>query len=151
MMVKIIKCILCAFALICGYLLNYIGYNACLSYDVEFNYGRHRKRNIRKKNKGFWKKFLFLDIRHMVVKWHYLLFWINLLFYMLMSIFTFLNIILGSKSIEKIYMLFLIIVLLTDVIIGIPYIDIYFDDNHRRKKKGVHRYYRKNNGHRNDC
>jgi len=63
------------------YLLSYIGaFHVCLSDDVEFNYGKTRMRNRRKKAKGFWRKFLFLDVRNEVIMWHYVMFWINLIF-----------------------------------------------------------------------
>lgn len=68
------------------YLINYVNFYACLSDDVEFNYGKHKKRDIRKKTRGFWKKFFFADIRNLVEKWHYILFIINFIAFIPMLI-----------------------------------------------------------------
>lgn len=59
------------------YLINYAAFDTCLSDDVEFYYGKKRLRNRRKKATGIWRKFFFVDIKNEVIKWHYLLFWIN--------------------------------------------------------------------------
>ena len=72
---------ICASLLLVGfYLISYHGaFYVCFADDIEFNYGKKRMRNRRKKQKGFWRKFLFLDIRKEVVPWHYAMFWINLI------------------------------------------------------------------------
>ena len=54
------------------YCLNYCVFSVALQDDVEFCKGKKRVKS-RKKQKGFWKKFLFLDIRKEVILWHYLL------------------------------------------------------------------------------
>lgn len=60
------------------YLMVYLGlFSVCLSDDVEFHYGKKRMRNRRKKQKGFLRKFLFLDISKEVIPWHYAMFWVN--------------------------------------------------------------------------
>lgn len=59
------------------YCLNYCVFSVVLQDDIEFCKGKKRVKS-RKKQKGFWKKFLFLDIRKEVILWHYLLFWVNL-------------------------------------------------------------------------
>ena len=66
-------------ALLCigGHFCVYTVFYGCLSDDVDFHFGKTRMRNRRKKFKGFWKKFFFIDIKDEVVKWHYALFWIN--------------------------------------------------------------------------
>ena len=56
----------------------YSTFESCLVDDVDFRYGRKHVRKLRKK-KGFWKKFLFLDIKEEVVPWHYVMFWISLI------------------------------------------------------------------------
>lgn len=69
-----------SFIFIGFYAMIYLGaFYVCLSDDVEFHYGKTRMRNRRKKQKGFWRKFLFLDIRKEVVPWHYAMFWVNLI------------------------------------------------------------------------
>lgn len=61
------------------YVMSYYGsFSVCLSDDVEFHYGKSRLKK-RKKQKGFWRKFLFLDIRKEVIPWHYAMFWLNLI------------------------------------------------------------------------
>lgn len=68
-----------SFLFIGFYLMAYLGpFSVCLSDDVEFHYGKKRMKNRRKKQKGFWRKFLFLDIRNEVIPWHYAMFWVNL-------------------------------------------------------------------------
>ena len=69
------------------YFFNHILFHTCFSYDVEFNYGKHRMRNIRKKEKSFFRKFFFLDIRQYVIRWHYVCFWINFAAFVLSLIF----------------------------------------------------------------
>lgn len=59
------------------YILDYSCFDTCLSDDVEFNYGKHKKRKIYKETHGFWRKFFFIDIRKMVSRWHYVLFIVN--------------------------------------------------------------------------
>ena len=72
--------LLASLLLIGLYAVIYQGaFYVCLSDDVEFHYGKTRMRNRRKKQKGFWRKFLFLDIRKEVVPWHYAMFWVNLI------------------------------------------------------------------------
>ena len=62
------------------YAIVYHGaFYVCLSDDVEFHYGKKRMRNRRKSEKGFWRKFLFLDVRAEVVPWPYAMFWVNLI------------------------------------------------------------------------
>lgn len=53
-------------------------FSVCLLDDVEFHYGKGSIKQ-RKKERGFWRKFLFIDIRKKVVSWHYIAFWCNLL------------------------------------------------------------------------
>ena len=62
------------------YLMSYYGaFYVCFADDVEFHYGKKRMKNRRKKQKSFWQKFLFLDIKKEVIPWHYAMFWINLI------------------------------------------------------------------------
>lgn len=54
-------------------------FSVCLSDDIEFRYGKKHLRNFRRKSKdGFLKRYLFLDVRKKVVRWHYVFFWIHL-------------------------------------------------------------------------
>lgn len=76
-MQKILEPILVTIIFVGSYILNYSCFDICLSDDVEFNYGKHKKRKIYKETHGFWRKFFFIDIRKMVSRWHYVLFIVN--------------------------------------------------------------------------
>ena len=76
-MQKILEPILVTIIFVGSYILNYSCFDTCLSDDVEFNYGKHKKRKIYKETHGFWRKFFFIDIRKMVSRWHYVLFIVN--------------------------------------------------------------------------
>lgn len=56
-MQKILEPILVTIIFIGSYILNYSCFDTCLSDDVEFNYGKHKKRKIYKETHGFWRKF----------------------------------------------------------------------------------------------
>lgn len=71
------ECILILVLFVGGYFFTYTVFYNCLSDDVDFHFGKTRMRNRRKKFKGVWKKFFFIDIKDEVVEWHYALFWIN--------------------------------------------------------------------------
>ena len=77
MMEKILTSIVITAIFTGFYILNYSCFDTCLSDDVEFNYGKHKKRKIYKETHGFWRKFFFIDIRKMVSRWHYVLFIVN--------------------------------------------------------------------------
>ena len=62
-MQKILEPILVTIIFVGSYILNYSCFDTCLSDDVEFNYGKHKKRKIYKETHGFWRKFFFIDIR----------------------------------------------------------------------------------------
>ena len=68
------------FAVIFYILLTHIPFDVCLSDDVEFNCGKKSLKNRRKKIKtNLFVKFTFWDFKKDVVKWHYIVFWINLI------------------------------------------------------------------------
>lgn len=73
--------ILCIFlAFLAFAILNLVAhasFDSTFSDDVDFNYGKHRKRNKRKKESSFLRKYFFLYIKLEVKKWHYICFWIN--------------------------------------------------------------------------
>ena len=85
-MQKILEPILVTIIFVGSYILNYSCFDTCLSDDVEFNYGKHKKRKIYKETHGFWRKFFFIDIRKMVSRWHYVLFIVNFVAFVLMLI-----------------------------------------------------------------
>ena len=67
-------------AVILYILLTHIPFDVCLSDDIEFNSGKKTSRNRPKTNKtNLFVKFTFWDFRNEVVKWHYIVFWINLI------------------------------------------------------------------------
>lgn len=81
-------------------------FSVCLSDDVEFHCGKTRMRNRRKKGKGFWRKFLFLDIRKEVVPWHYAMFCVNLISF-LIALIT-LNVTIACGDHEIVRMIFIL-------------------------------------------
>lgn len=59
---------------VCFWTTYFGSFDVMLSDDIEVNAGKKVLRKVRKKYKGFWKKFLFLDFRKKIDKWHYFLF-----------------------------------------------------------------------------
>ena len=81
-------------AVILYILLTHIPFDVCLSDDIEFNSGKKTLRNRRKKNKtNFFVKFTFWDFRNEVVKWHYIVFWINLISNIIIFLLTSLQVV----------------------------------------------------------
>ena len=71
--------VLIASALLIGfYAVSYAAFDVCLSDDVEFRYGKGRVKKRRKNAAGWWRRFLFFDIRKEVIPWHYVMFWEHL-------------------------------------------------------------------------
>lgn len=66
--------------------INYMNFYVILSDDVEIYAGKKALRNQRRKQKGFWKKFLFLDFCWAVEKWHYVFFWVFLISYPIVAL-----------------------------------------------------------------
>lgn len=92
------------------FVIAYLGaFYVTLSDDIEVNRGKKALKNKRKQYKGFWKKFLFLDFKEHIEKWHYFLFICFLILFPVTLIFIDL-LILFDKSIFRVLML----------IIGIP-------------------------------
>lgn len=102
--------------LIVFYCLYYVGFSGCLSDDVEFYYGKSRLKK-RKKRKGFWKKFLFLDIRKEVVPWHYAMFWINLVSFISMLITANVCIVYKTETVRIIFNISVAVFFLSCIII----------------------------------
>lgn len=66
--------------------IGYMNFYVTLSDDIEIYAGKKVLRNQRRKQKGFWKKFLFLDFCWAVERWHYVLFWIFLISYPIVAL-----------------------------------------------------------------
>ena len=85
-------------AVILYILLTHIPFDVCLSDDIEFNSGKKTLRNRRKKNKtNFFVTFTFSDFRNEVVKWHYIVFWINLISNIIIFLLTSLQVVFQSE------------------------------------------------------
>ena len=129
-----------SFLFIGVYLISYYGvFYVCFADDVEFSYGKKRMRNQRKKQKGFLKKFLFLDIKKEVVPWHYAMFWINFIFSTVSLVM--LNVYIGYSN-EIVRIIFIITVgifILTSLIITFVRWSLYARNKVRSRKK----YHRK--------
>lgn len=88
-------------AVILYILLTHIPFDVCLSDDIEFNSGKKTLRNRRKKNKtNFFVKFTFWDFRNEVVKWHYIVFWINLISNIIIFLLTSLQVFFQSEILQ---------------------------------------------------
>jgi len=61
--------------------LYFAFYYAVLSAEVAIKVGKKSLRNKRRKYKGFWKKFLFLDFREKISPWYYFWFIVFLVTY----------------------------------------------------------------------
>lgn len=112
----------------------------CFRDDVEFHYGKTRMRNRRKKQKGFWRKFLFLDIRKEVIPWHYAMFWVNLISFIVALIL--LNVYVACSNNEIVRILSIISIgafVLSSTIIAFVRWSLYAGNKVRGRKK-----YRKN-------
>ena len=91
--------------LICWYVISYYGaFDVCLSDDVEFRYGKKRARN-RRKTIGWWRKFLFLDIKNDVIQWHYVMFWVNLVSSVVAIVALSVNIICDDKASRMVFVI----------------------------------------------
>ena len=122
-----------------GYFVAYSCFSVTLFDDVAFNYGKHRVRNRRRKNKGFWKKFFFLDIKDEVIKWHYALFWIHLCSYIPAFILAIIFVV-GVEQVRTALSVFLVISWLPQIIDSFVRWDLYKGNVVRSKES-----YRKNN------
>ena len=75
MLVNILEAGLFSMLFTSSFILFYYGsFAVTLGDDIEFNVGKKSLRNARRKYKGFWKKFLFIDFKNHISKWHYFLF-----------------------------------------------------------------------------
>ena len=74
------QCLIISILFLSFYIIVLIVADNMFSHDIDFTYGRHKKKRIRQMSKGFFTKILFLDIKHLVKKWHYVVFIINFIF-----------------------------------------------------------------------
>ena len=73
-------------------------FTVCLYDDVEFSIGKKHLRNMRRKTKpSFLIRFFYWDIRHKVVRWHYVFFWIHIICFLPMVTAVILFAIYGVK------------------------------------------------------
>jgi len=133
-----------SFLLIGFYLMVYLGvFSVCLSDDVEFYHGKKRMRNRRKKQRGFWRKFLFLDIHKEVVPWHYALFWVNLISFIVMLIMGNVQIAYSNEIVSVILQINAGIFFLTATVINSVRWQLYAGNKVRNRKKYCKKYRRK--------
>ena len=122
------------------YWVTYQAFYICFRDDVEFHYGKTRMRNRRKKQKGFWRKFLFLDIRKEVVPWHYAMFWVNLISFIVCLILLNVYIACGNHEIARIsFILSIGVFILSATMIAFVRWPLYIGNKVRSRKE-----YRKN-------
>lgn len=79
-MSEIIDTILLFLLFFAAYLIEHTQFDVCLENDLDFGYGKSKRKKRGKSFHGFrglLTKFFYLDIKHQVKKWHYVAFWIN--------------------------------------------------------------------------
>lgn len=125
-----------SFLFVGWYLISYYGaFYVCLADDVEFNHGKNRMKNRRKNQKGFWRKFLFLDIRKEVIPWHYAMFWVNLISSVVALIALNIFVICSDETARIILIISIGISLLTSAIIAFVRWSLYAGNKVRNRKK----------------
>ena len=122
------------------YILDYYCFDTCLSDDVEFNYGKHKKRKIYKETHGFWRKFFFIDIRKMVSRWHYVLFIVNFTAFVLQLILINVYVLSGESVFRWLFLICCGVYILSSVPAVFARWALYRGHVVRSRKK-----YRKNN------
>lgn len=122
------------------YILDYSCFDTCLSDDVEFNYGKHKKRKIHKETHGFWRKFFFIDIRKMVSRWHYVLFIVNFTAFVLQLILINVYVLSGESVFRWLFLICCGVYILSSVPAVFARWALYRGNVVRSRKK-----YRKNN------
>ena len=126
------------------YLLEHTQFDVCLLDDVDFYYGKS-KRKKRGKNlhgfKGFLIKFFYLDIKHLVKKWHYIAFWINAITFLPMIISLIGNAVYGIVYMRNAFFLFGTVHYVTSCIAQFAYWKLY-RGNKIRSKKAYRKIYR---------
>lgn len=122
------------------YILDYSCFDTCLSDDVEFNYGKHKKRKIYKETHGFWRKFFFIDIRKMVSRWHYVLFIVNFTAFVLQLILINVYVLSGESVFRWLFLICCGVYILSSVPAVFARWVLYRGNVVRSRKK-----YRKNN------
>lgn len=122
------------------YLVIYLYFYIVFIDDCYFYYGKNAEK-WRKKTKGFWRKFFFIDIRDKVVIWHYVLFWINFITFVLTEIFIVICSFLKAEQVKVV--IYILIVLYSLSVIPITYVRIGFYWPNRRGKIKDRKKYKK--------
>lgn len=122
------------------YILDYSCFDTCLSDDVEFNYGKHKKRKIYKETHGFWRKLFFIDIRKMVSRWHYVLFIVNFTAFVLQLILINVYVLSGESVFRWLFLICCGVYILSSVPVVFARWGLYRGNVVRSRKE-----YRKNN------
>ena len=82
---KILSAFLVTLLFLVFYAISYMGgFYTMFDYDIGLARGRRALRRKRKTYKGFWKKFFFLDFIHIIPRFHYICFIVNLIAFMIM-------------------------------------------------------------------
>ena len=122
-------------AVILYILLTHIPFDVCLSDDIEFNSGKKTLRNRRKKNKtNFFVKFTFWDFRNEVVKWHYIVFWINLISNIIIFFLASLQVFFQSEILQFLTNISVVISICSFIIILPVRFNLYKSNRIRKRK-----------------
>ena len=135
-MSKIGEMLLASFFLIVLYLMNYVGcFLGTVDDDLDFNHCKKRVKKRRKKEKGFWRKFLFLDVRKEIVTWHYVMFWINLVSFIVLFLAFNIYVTCDREKVGVVCIALLFIFEITSLITGSAYSSLYKRNETRSKRK----------------
>ena len=111
---KLLSVILVSILLLFLYAIFYVSFDICLSADVDYRFGKSQLKK-RKKVKSFWKKFLFLDIKDKAIKWHYVLFWMNFVSFVLLLFLVNFSLLFETSRFHKLIIIFIIIFVSSDI------------------------------------
>ena len=132
---KLLTLVVDDLAIILYVLITHIPFNICLSDDIEFKCGRKVLRHKRKKNKtNIFVRFTFWDFRKDVIRWHYIIFWINLLSNMIIFLLSSIQIFFSSEVLEFVISL-LAVVSIVSLILILPVRFNLYKYNRIRKRK----------------
>ena len=115
--------------------LYYGAFDVCFSDDVEFRCGKKRVRNRRKNVTGWWRRFLFLDIKKEVIHWHYAMFWVNLISSIVAIIALDAYVICGDKTLNLVFLISEGTALFTAAVVSSVRWKLYAGNKVRNRKK----------------
>ncbi len=118
------------------YVFEYLGpFGTCIGDDVDFNGGRHTLKRVLKAKRGFWRRFIYWDVRNKINKWHYFLFWSGLMSYTIFLIFLNIYVLFDLLYARICFLVFFGVNLTTVLCISLVRRNLYKGNVIRSKKK----------------